>query len=42
MNNIFDGIFDAIGNAEQIKFNVNFVQVNRIHLDESLANCERN
>lgn len=40
LNNVFNGIFSAIGNAEQIKFNVNFVQIDRNHLDESLTNCE--
>lgn len=40
LNNRLNGIFDAVGTAEHIKFNVNFVQIDRIHLDESLANCE--
>lgn len=40
LNNIFNGIFSAIGNTEQIKFNLNYVQIDRNHLDESLTNCE--
>lgn len=41
LNSIFNGIFNSVGNTEQIKFNVNFVQIDRNHLDESLANCEQ-
>lgn len=40
LNNLFNGIFSAIGNSEQIKFNVNFVQINRNNVDETLNNCE--
>lgn len=40
LNTIFNGIFSAIGSSEQMKFNVNFVQIDRNNVDETLTNCK--
>lgn len=40
LNERISGIFTTKGNAQNINFDINFVQVDREQLDESFMNCK--
>lgn len=40
LNERMSGIFTTKGNAQNINFDINFVQVDREQLDESFMNCK--
>lgn len=42
LNVVFNRMFSAVAKTEELKFNLKFIQIDRNHLDESLASCERN